>query len=214
LIAIDDDKVRFRWKDYRRDNRHATMTLTADEFIRRFLVHVLPSGFQRIRYYGFLCNRRRRDKLARCRQMLGMASVVPAASDTSDDYRDVYEAVTGNSLRRCPSCDDGFVARHQGSTALKQPPVVLRHVMTARADRHVQLSEPAPPRRVDGDLTPHGITVPLAVIARGANPTLGEDFRPVAWKFRPRQGPQTDLCAPETVTPAYNAHRLSLVPAA
>ena len=110
MLAIDDGKVRFRWKDYRHDNRHATMTLTADEFIRRFLIHVLPSGFQRIRYYGFLCNRRRQDKLARCRQLLGMASVAPAAaSDTSDDYRDVYEALTGNSLRRCPSCDDGLL---------------------------------------------------------------------------------------------------------
>jgi hypothetical protein len=108
LLAIDDGKVRFRWKDYRRDNRHATMTLTADEFIRRFLIHVLPSGFQRIRYYGLLCNRRRQDRLARCRQLLGMANVTPAAaSGTTDDYRDVYEALTGNSLRRCPSCDDG-----------------------------------------------------------------------------------------------------------
>ena len=108
LLAIDDGKVRFRWKDYRRDNRHATMTLTADEFIRRFLIHVLPGGFQRIRYYGFLCNRRRQDKLARCRQLLGMANVVPAAaSGPSGDYRDVYEALSGKSLRRCPSCDDG-----------------------------------------------------------------------------------------------------------
>jgi hypothetical protein len=108
LLAIDDGKVRFRWKDYRRDNRHATMTLTADEFIRRFLIHVLPSGFQRIRYYGFLCNRRRQDKLARCRELLGMANVVPpAASGPSGDYRDVYEDLTGKSLRQCPSCDHG-----------------------------------------------------------------------------------------------------------
>ena len=57
---------------------------------------------------GFLCNRRRRDELARCRQLLGMANVAPAAAfGTSDDYRDVYEALSGNSLRRCPSCDDG-----------------------------------------------------------------------------------------------------------
>ena len=53
----------------------------------------------------FLCNRRRQDKLARCRQLLGMANAVPAAA--SGDYRDVYEALSGNSLRRCPSCDDG-----------------------------------------------------------------------------------------------------------
>src|SRR5215831_532363 len=57
LLAVDDGRVRFRWKDYRNGGRSRTMTLTADEFIRRFLLHVLPDGFQRIRYYGFLCNR-------------------------------------------------------------------------------------------------------------------------------------------------------------
>jgi hypothetical protein len=67
------------------------------------LTHALPST-----HYGFLCNRRRQDKLARCRQLLGMANVVPAtASGTSGDYRDVYEALSDKSLRRCPSCDDG-----------------------------------------------------------------------------------------------------------
>ena len=185
LLAIDDGKVRFRWKDYRHDNRHATMTLAADEFIRRFLIHVLPSGFQRIRYYGFLCNRRRQDKLARCRQLLGMASVVPAAaSGTSGDYRDVYEALTGNSLRRCPSCDDGhcsssrfYRARATASGSAIRHDRQLRHVPA--------LQKPAPPRRVDGDLSPRGLALPLAVVARGANPMLGEDFRPVAWKFRP-----------------------------
>ena len=72
LLAIDDGKVRFRWKDYRHGNPHGAMTLTADEFIRRFLIHVLPDGFHRIRYFGFLCNRQRESKLARCRELLGM----------------------------------------------------------------------------------------------------------------------------------------------
>src|SRR5438132_10259567 len=68
LIGIDDDgNVRFRWKDYRNGNRPKRMALTASEFIRRFLLHVLPAGFQRIRYYGFLGNRWREKKLARCR---------------------------------------------------------------------------------------------------------------------------------------------------
>jgi Putative transposase len=56
LLSIDDGRVRFRWKDYRRGNPHSAMTLTADEFIRRFLIHVLPGSFHRIRYFGFLCN--------------------------------------------------------------------------------------------------------------------------------------------------------------
>ena len=56
LVSTDDGKVRFRWKDYRDDNRQKTMTLEAGEFIRRFLIHVLPDGFHRIRYFGFLGN--------------------------------------------------------------------------------------------------------------------------------------------------------------
>ena len=67
LLGIDDGKVSFRWKDYRHGAQQKTMTLSADEFIRRFLFHVPPDGFQRIRYYGFLGNRYRKEKLARCR---------------------------------------------------------------------------------------------------------------------------------------------------
>ena len=63
LLDIEDGKVRFRWKDYRAGNQHKTMTLTVDEFIRRFLTHVPPEGFQRIRYYGLFGNRYRKEKL-------------------------------------------------------------------------------------------------------------------------------------------------------
>jgi Putative transposase len=82
------------------------MTLSADEFLRRFLFHVLPDGFQRIRYYGFLANRYREEKLARCRQLLGMA-VQPEAPGSPEDYRDRYERLTGSSLRECPKCGHG-----------------------------------------------------------------------------------------------------------
>jgi len=73
LLDIEGCQVSFRYKDYRNSNQHRTMTLTAEEFTRRFLLHVLPRGFHRIRYYGFLGNRFRQEKLARCRQLLGMA---------------------------------------------------------------------------------------------------------------------------------------------
>ena len=72
LLDIEDDKVAFRWKDYRDNNREKIMVLPAKEFIRRFLLHVLPDAFQRIRYYGFLANRYRKQKLALCRQLLQM----------------------------------------------------------------------------------------------------------------------------------------------
>ena len=79
LMSMDNGKVRFRWRDYRDDNRQKTMTLDGGEFIRRFLIHVLPDGFHRIRYYGFLGNCHRARKLARCRELIGMAPAGPAA---------------------------------------------------------------------------------------------------------------------------------------
>jgi hypothetical protein len=106
LLNIDDGKVQFRWKDYRHGNRVKTMTLGADEFIRRFLLHVLPDRFQRIRYYGFLANRYRAEKLALCRQLMQMPTR-PVKREVNKDYRDRYEALTGVSLKTCPLCRIG-----------------------------------------------------------------------------------------------------------
>jgi hypothetical protein len=111
LLDIVDGQVSFRYKDYRHDAQQKTMTLEAEELIRRFLLHVLPAGFQRIRYYGFLGNRYRKEKLARCRQLLGMpaseAQEPAKAAAAAPDYRERYEALTGVSLRRCPVCHEG-----------------------------------------------------------------------------------------------------------
>jgi len=111
LLAIDDGKVQFRWKDYRHGSHRDTMTLAADEFIRRFLIHVLPDGFHRIRYFGFLCNRQRENKLARCRELLGMTPTKPTATgpNPSDNYRTLHEALTGTSLTQCPACGQGHM---------------------------------------------------------------------------------------------------------
>src|SRR5207244_1345218 len=70
LLKIEDDQVFFTWKDYTRENQVKTLALPAVEFIRRFLLHVLPSGFVRIRHYGWLANRHRQEKLQQCRQLL------------------------------------------------------------------------------------------------------------------------------------------------
>jgi hypothetical protein len=109
LLDMENGQVRFQWKDYRDDGKIKTMTLSADEFIRRFLLHVLPNGFQRIRYYGLLSNRHRKEKLAQCRRLLGMS---PPAEQTNPspaekDYRDRYEELTCNSLHQCPQCQQG-----------------------------------------------------------------------------------------------------------
>jgi hypothetical protein len=78
LVSADDDGIAFRWKDYRIDGsgRWKTMTLTAHEFIRRFLMHVLPKGFHRIRHYGLFANGNRAANIARARELLGAAPPV------------------------------------------------------------------------------------------------------------------------------------------
>ncbi len=105
LISIDGEQVRFRWKDYRDGNWQKTMSLQGGEFIRRFLIHVLPDGFHRIRYFGFLSNCHRTQKLALCRELLHMTPAAPAESPA--DYRNRYEMLTGTSLRQCPHCLTG-----------------------------------------------------------------------------------------------------------
>ena len=108
LLAIEDQQVTFAWKDYR-DGQKKQMTVTADEFIRRFLLHSLPPGFQRIRYYGFLANCHRAAKLDLCRRWLSSpaSELLPSAAD----YRDYYQALTGTDLRRCPQCGTGMLIR-------------------------------------------------------------------------------------------------------
>jgi hypothetical protein len=105
LIDIDNGRVQFHWKDYRDNSEIKAMDLDADEFIRRFLLHVLPEGFQRIRYYGFLANRDRRKQLALCRQLLGMQTLSQTTS--VKDYREHYQELTGRSLTLCPRCQRG-----------------------------------------------------------------------------------------------------------
>ena len=108
LLAIHDDQIRFEWKDYRHRGQVRTMTLSAEEFIRRFLLHVLPNGFRRIRYYGFLGNRDRQDKLDRCRRLLGMATPQQAAALTPDENRLArYAQIVGSPLHQCPRCRRG-----------------------------------------------------------------------------------------------------------
>jgi hypothetical protein len=107
LVSMDNGKVRFRWKDYRDGSSQKIMALEAGEFIRRFLIHVLPDGFHRIRYFGFLGNCHRARKLAQCRELLGMVPPALAAVEPPDDDRDRYEMLTGRSLRECPHCHIG-----------------------------------------------------------------------------------------------------------
>jgi len=81
------------------------MTLSADEFIRRFLMHVLPQGFAKIRYFGFLANRHRRDRLALCRRLLNTPP--PETNTQLLDWKSRHQALTGESIDICPACHKG-----------------------------------------------------------------------------------------------------------
>jgi hypothetical protein len=107
LIDFTDGHVTFAWKDYRHESRHKLMCLDAQEFIRRFLLHVLPPGLQRIRHYGLLANRHREVKLEHCRQLLAAPAPVVELTEEPLDYRDRYQRLTGVSLRDCPQCGLG-----------------------------------------------------------------------------------------------------------
>jgi hypothetical protein len=125
ILDIEGGEVKFTWRDYRDNNQQKTMSLTADQFIGRFLLHVLPSGFQRIRYYGFLGNRRRKEKLEQCRQLLGMAAPKsPSIPATPEDYRDRYERLTGRSLRECPVCHRGHMIPVANLPGVSSSPVI------------------------------------------------------------------------------------------
>ncbi len=109
LVDLADGRVSFGWKDYAHGGRQGIMALDAVEFVRRFLMHVLPSGFVRVRHYGLLANRHRREKLARCRELLGMA-VTPQA-DTAPSEPDPATPpapeVAVTPTRVCPRCGAG-----------------------------------------------------------------------------------------------------------
>ena len=122
LLALEDGRVRFRFKDYRQQHRLRTMSLPAEEFIRRFLQHVLPRDFHRIRHFGLLASRHRTAKLALCRRLLGMPAGEPA-TEPPPDYRDRFEQLTGESLRQCPACRRGLMLCVETFQPAAPPPV-------------------------------------------------------------------------------------------
>jgi hypothetical protein len=105
IESLEDGQVTFRYKDYAHGHRQRRMTLTAQEFLRRFMMHVLPRGFVRIRSFGFLANRVRDKQLARCRRLLNTSE--PAAAEASTESGSL--SVPGDDQHRCPHCGQGIL---------------------------------------------------------------------------------------------------------
>jgi hypothetical protein len=107
LVRLAEGRVTFRWKDYTHGGRQRIMTLAATEFMRRFLLHVLPTGFVKIRHYGFLANRFRTAKRELCRQLLGVSSEPSASAMEVAERSAVPATATACEPERCPRCRQG-----------------------------------------------------------------------------------------------------------
>ena len=101
LVGINDGRVAFRWKDYTKGNRHRILSLKAVEFLRRFLMHVLPKGYVRIRHFGFMANAFRKEKLDLCRRLLDFIALEIADHTSVDD----------ENPNLCPHCRRGMMTK-------------------------------------------------------------------------------------------------------
>ncbi len=110
IVAFENGQVTFRWKDYAHGSKQKLMTVTAEEFLRRFLLHVLPHGFVRIRFFGFLANRRRKTLMPLCHQLLRMTS--------SPSLTPLQLQVCSRAVWQCPRCG-GSMLLMQRFTALE-----------------------------------------------------------------------------------------------
>jgi len=108
LLRFENGQVTFSWKDYAHDSRLSTMNLEAVEFIRRFLLHVLPSSFVKIRYYGFMANRCRKQDLARCRTLLGHGPTASVA-EQPEHTEPLADPHHESPKIRCPVCREGYM---------------------------------------------------------------------------------------------------------
>jgi hypothetical protein len=137
LVSMDEKQVSFDWKDYADGHQTKVMCLSVEEFLRRFLLHVLPKGFVRIRHYGLLASVNVATKLARCRQLLGQEAKL--APPSCKNWIDRVLEWTGQDPRRCPHCqgllERRALAKSPSSTGHPSPaPTPLRCAEAAEED--------------------------------------------------------------------------------
>jgi hypothetical protein len=111
IVDVSNGQVSFQWRDYRHKEKYKSriMTVSADEFVRRFLIHTLPPGFRRIRHFGFLANRFRKEKLRLCRKLLAnpVTELLPAPAQCSE----AVPSLDRQPFHRCPKCHTGILIR-------------------------------------------------------------------------------------------------------
>jgi hypothetical protein len=111
ILSNRDGNASFLWRDYADNNRQKTMTLKADEFIRRFMLHVLPARFVRIRHFGLLANRNRKDAIALCRKFLGSGITETKENVSKETWQEQLIRICGIDVTVCPVCQKGRMLR-------------------------------------------------------------------------------------------------------
>lgn len=109
LVSLEDGRVSFRWKDRARGNQDKLLTLPTEDFLRRFLLHILPRGLMRIRHYGFLANAVRRREVTRCRELLSVPRIPekPDREPPAKTWQEELYRLTGRDVTVCPECQTG-----------------------------------------------------------------------------------------------------------
>jgi hypothetical protein len=113
LIKLEDNHVTFRWRDSADNNKIKLLTLEALEFIRRFLLHVLPDQFVKIRYYGIMSHRGQKTKLSRCKKLLGVAANEETEEVPKETWQDLLTRITGIDPTICPHCGKGRMIQRE-----------------------------------------------------------------------------------------------------
>jgi hypothetical protein len=114
LVELTDTHVTFKWKDYAHENKPKVMTLTHVEFIRRFMLHVVPHGFVRIRYFGFLSQAVKKEKLTQCMKLLGVKPLEPLSEDIDKRaWNLLLKELRGEDPLKCPLCNKGRLASYR-----------------------------------------------------------------------------------------------------
>jgi hypothetical protein len=134
LVSFEGSRVVLRWRDSADGDKIKLLTLDAPEFIRRFLLHVLPDRFVKIRHYGLLSNRGRKRKLSRCQKLLGVRNQEELEEALKETWEDLLTRITGKDPRVCPFCGQGKMVRRE---ILSAYPIVM-------ADRKLPYAGRAP----------------------------------------------------------------------
>jgi hypothetical protein len=122
IVAFENGFVVFKWRDYRDNNKEKFMTVTVEEFIRRFIMHILPQKFVKIRHYGLLSNRTREAKLKKCRALLGISITREKENSAKLSLAELLLKLTGIDLTICPCCGEKLASKQKIEPKIFGPP--------------------------------------------------------------------------------------------